>query len=116
MSLALMILFLSLLSAQNRKHIVLGQDDVLGPVNLHFVARVLAEEDAIAALDGQRPHFAILLHLARARRDYQALDRLLFGRVRDEEAALGLLFLRDAFDYEAIGKGTDFHGTRTSIN
>src|SRR5262249_5188394 len=41
--------------------------------------------------------------------DDLAFHRLFLGRVRNDDAALGLLFLRDALDHDAIVKRTELH-------
>ena len=43
-----------------------------------------------------------------------ALLGLLFGRIRNVQAALHLLFLLDPFDHDAVIERTNVHGTSTS--
>src|SRR5262245_50844305 len=83
---------------------------MLFAVDLHFGARVLAEEDSIAGFDVELANRAVLENLAVADGDDVALDRLLFRGVRDEETALGLLLLLHAAHDHAILKRPDLHG------
>src|SRR5580700_3983765 len=93
--------------AEDGEHVVFGEDHVLDPVELDLVARVLAEQDAIARLHVERTELAVFKHLAVADGDHLALDRLLLGRVRDDDPPFRLLFLLHAFHDKSIGKGTD---------
>src|SRR6266545_2149762 len=73
--------------------VLLAHDEVLLAVELHLGAGVLGEEHPVPGLDVERPDLAVLEHLAVARGQHLALDRLLLGGVGDDDAALGLLFL-----------------------
>src|ERR1019366_4350224 len=103
-------MFPSRLSAQHGEDVVLVQEHVLDAVELDLGPRVLPEEDAVAHLHVERTNLAVLLHLAVADGDDQPLDRLLLGRVGDDDAPLALQFLLYALDHEAVGQGTDLHG------
>src|SRR5581483_6714450 len=84
-------------------------DQVLDAVELDLGAGPLAEQDAIAGLDVERDERALLVASARTDGDDLAFHRLFLGRVRNDDAALGLLFLRDALDHDAIVKRTELH-------
>src|SRR5215467_6807005 len=84
-------------------------DQVLDAVELDLGAGPLAEQDAVAGLDVERNELAALIPGARANGDDLAFHRLLLGGVRNDDAALGLLFLRDALDHDAIVKRTELH-------
>src|ERR1700722_14454569 len=103
------LLFPSKASAQDREDVVLVEQNVLFAVDLDLRARVLAEEDAVALLHVERADLAVLEDLAAARRDDHPFDRLLLGRIGDDDAPLRFLFLGQALDHDAVGKGTDFH-------
>src|SRR5437588_11787402 len=76
---------------QHAEDVLFPQDEVLFAVDLHLGARVLAEQDLVAGLDLELANRAVLEDLAVADGDDHALDRLLLGRVRNEQAALGLV-------------------------
>src|SRR5580698_3505118 len=103
-----------MISPHHREDVVLGKDHVLDAVELHFVARVLADEDLVARLDLERADLAVLLHLAAAHRDDFGLDGLLLRGVGDDDASLGLFFLLEALDDDSVSERTDLHGVRSS--
>src|SRR5438067_2979330 len=82
--------------------VVLAQNQMFFPVELHFGAGVLAEEDPVAFLDVELAHRAVFEDLAVAHGDDVALDRFLFRGVRNEEATLGLLFFLHATNDDAV--------------
>src|SRR5690242_13994545 len=91
------------------EHVLFTQDEVILALDLDLGARVLAEEHAITGLDVERANLAVLEDLTVADGDDLTLERLLLGRVGDDDAALGLVLLGDALDDEAILKGTNLH-------
>src|SRR5919198_208425 len=91
------------------EHVLLAEDQVVLALDLHFGARVLAEQDPIAGPDVERPHLAVLEDFPVPHRDHLALERLLLGRIGDDDPALGLVLLGDALDDEPILKGTNLH-------
>src|SRR6266568_1526630 len=98
-----------LLALDDAEDVLLAHDEVLLAVDLDLGTGVLREEDAIAGLDVERTDVAILQHLAVADGEHLALDRLLLGRVGDDDAPLGLLFLGDALHDDAVLERTDLH-------
>lgn len=78
-------------------------------VDLHLGARVLAEEDAVADLHVELAQGAVFENLAAAHGDDLTLDRLLFGRVGDDDSTLGLLFFLHALEKDSVLKGTNGH-------
>src|SRR5579871_2928987 len=91
--------------------VVLAQDEVIDAVDLDLVAAVLAEQDPVALLDGQRAHRPLVIRLSVTDGDNLCLGRLLLGGVGDDDPPLGLLFLGDATDQHAILQRTNFHLT-----
>src|SRR6185436_14713892 len=83
--------------------------EVVDAVDLDLVARVLAEQDAIALLHAERANLALVVDLAVADRDHLALGGLLLGRVGDDDAALRLFLFGDAAHENAILQRADFH-------
>src|SRR5579884_1723065 len=65
----------------DREDVVLAQDQVIRPVDLDLVPRVLGEQDLVAGLDLQLAEGAVLLNLAVADGDDDGLHRLLLGGV-----------------------------------
>src|SRR5215475_1905753 len=84
-------------------------DQILDAVELDLGAGPLAEQDAVAGLDVESDELAVLIAGARTDSNDLAFHRLFLGRVRDDDAALGLLFLRDALDHDAVVKRTELH-------
>src|SRR5215831_8856553 len=107
-SLAAMVVSLLLDDAED---VVLAQNQVVDAVDLDLVAAVLAEQHAVALLDGQRAELPLVVRLAVADGDHLGLGRLLLGGVGDDDPPLGLLFLGDATDQHAILQRANFHRT-----
>src|SRR5579862_8219744 len=81
---------------------IFAEDEVILVVHLDFGAAVLAEQNAVTGLDVESDPLALIVGLAGANGDHFALLRLLFRRVRDDDAALdGFLFF-DPLDQDAI--------------
>jgi hypothetical protein len=89
---------------EDSQDILFLHDEILGPVDLHLAAGVLAEEDTVALLDGEREPLALVGHLAGADRDDLALLGLILGGVGDDDAAVLLVLLLDAPDEDAVMK------------
>src|SRR5262249_55171047 len=90
-------------------------DQILDAVELDLGAGPLAEQDAVAGLYIERNELAALIPGARANGDDLAFHRLFLGRVRNDDAALGLLFLRDALDHDAVVKRTELHAVASKF-
>src|SRR5215204_1327459 len=95
--------------------VALLDDEVLDSVELDLGAGPLAEQDAITCLDVGSDQRALLIPGAGADGDNFAFHRLFLGRIRNNDAALGLLFLRDALDHDAIVKRTELHASSSNI-
>ena len=80
------------------------------PVQLEFLAGVLAEQHLVAGLDAHRDELAVVVGLAGAAVDHFALRGLLGGGVGDDDAAGGLPLFFETFDDHAIVQGTNLHG------
>ena len=77
--------------------VVFAQNQSFFAVKLDLGTRVLAEQDAVARLDVERADpCRPPAPLRVADSENFAFDRLLFGAVRDDDPALGLLFFFDA--------------------
>src|SRR5437016_5911754 len=87
--------------------VILAHDEMIDAVDLDVVAAVLAEQDAIALLHRQGAQLALVVGLAAAHRHNLALGGFLLGAVGDDDPALGLLFLGDAANQDAILQRTD---------
>src|SRR5579872_4720119 len=87
----------------------LAEDHVVIAVELDLAAGVLAHEDAVALLDIHRRALPLVVELARADRDHLGLLRLLFGAVRNDDAAPDLLFLLNALHQDTIVQRTNIH-------
>src|SRR5256885_7754173 len=92
----------SLSLLDDAEDVVLAQNQVLFPVDLHFGARVLAEQNGVAGFHVELSNFAVLEDLAVTYGDDFALDGLFFGAVRDDDPALALLFFLDPLDNHAV--------------
>src|SRR5439155_22525883 len=73
-------------------------------------ARPRAEQHALAGLRIERNQFAGLVAAAGADGHDLALGGLLFGGVRNDDAAGGFLLSIDALDDDAVVKRAEFHG------
>jgi hypothetical protein len=78
-------------------------------IELDFGARPFAEQHDIPRPDVDRNELAVLVAPSWSDRDDLALLRLLFGGVRDDDDAGGLLLGFDALDHYPIVKRTEFH-------
>src|SRR5438093_2247228 len=67
-----------------------------------LAAGVLAEQHAVALPHVERVQLAIVVDASLADREHLALHRLLLGGVGDDEPALGLRFLVDAFHEDPV--------------
>src|SRR5437867_11137878 len=85
-------------SAEDPEDVFLLHDEVLFAAQPDLVAGILAEEDSVAFLHRERELLAIVGHLAGAHGDDRALLRLFLGGVGDDEAAVLLILLVEAFD------------------
>src|SRR5215468_4002279 len=107
-SLAAISLVLSLLR-DDSEHFLFAEDQVLDAVDLDLGTRVLTEEDPVALLDRQRLDLPLLRDLAVAHGNDLALDRLLFGGVGNDDAALGALLFLHALDQDAVLQWPNLH-------
>src|SRR5437870_3905259 len=100
-----------LLLDENPEHVILAEDDVLDPIDLHLGAAVLADEDAVALLDLHGDPLAVLGHATGADGEHLTLLRLLLRGVGDDDAALRRLLFLDATNQNAVGKRLDVHAS-----
>src|SRR5215217_3718613 len=97
------------LAFEDAHDVGLLHDEKLLVVELDLGARPLAEQDAVAGLHVERAQLALVVQRAGADGDHLAFLRLLLRGVRDDDAARGLLFRRDAADENAVVQGTEVH-------
>src|SRR5579883_3282778 len=84
-------------------------DEEILALDLHLGARPLSEQHAIADLDVERLELARLVTAAGPDGHHLALHGLLLGRIRNDDAARGLLILLDRLEHDAIVQRLDFH-------
>src|SRR5215218_2247562 len=88
----------------------LAQDQQVLAVDLDLGAAVLAVEDRVALGDIEgNALLPVLVVTTIADGDDLTLLRLLLGRVREQEAAGGLLLLLDGADDQPIAEGLELH-------
>src|SRR6185312_11137560 len=91
-------------------------DEEILAVELDLRAGPFAEQDAVARLDVERHHRALLVAGSRADRDDLAFHRLFLGGVGNDDAALGLAFFLDTLDHDAVVKRTELHGSSSKFS
>src|SRR6478672_10019644 len=96
-------------SAEDGEDVVFLHDEQVGAIELHFGAGVLAEQHLVADLDLGGTDRTVIQRLAFTDGDHFALDRLLGGRVRDNDPAGGHLFFFHALDDDAVVQRLDIH-------
>ena len=79
------------------------------PVELDSRARPFAEQHAVADFDVDGNELAGLITAAGADGDHLSLRRLLFGGIRNDDFACGLIFGVDARNYDAVVKWPKLH-------
>src|SRR4051794_22464855 len=102
-------IFVDSLVLDHAEDLFLAQNEVLDSVDLDLLAAVTADQDVVALLHQQRMQLAFVVNLAGADSNHLALHRLLFGRVGNDDSTLGLLFLGDPLDEQAILQRLDLH-------
>src|SRR5438552_2446498 len=90
------------LSADNSEDLFFADDHVLDIVDLDLGADVLPDKDTVARLDVKRNPLPVVVETARSDSDDLSLERLLFGRVGDDDAALRLLLGLDSLDQDTV--------------
>src|ERR687891_496969 len=96
---------------EDGEDVFLAQDQIVVAVDLHFVAGVLAEQDAVAGLDVEGNALAAVVDLPGADRDDLGALGLFLGGVGDDDPADLLLALFVALDEDAVMQRTDLlHG------
>src|SRR6266576_3916402 len=87
---------------------VVGAHDLkLLAIQLNFRAAVLADEDAVALLDFERDFLPVIIGLARAEGDDDALLGLFLGGIGDDDAALLGFLLFGRLNEETVSEGFD---------
>src|SRR3546814_13900024 len=89
-------------SADDAEDVALFHDEQVLAIDLHFGARPLAEQNAVARLHVQRGHLAIFAARARAYGDDFAFLRLFLRGIGNDAAACGLLFGFDPTDEHTV--------------
>ena len=85
------------------------------PSSLTSVPDHLPNRMRSPALTSSGDQLALLVAGARADGDDFAFHRLFLGGVRNDDAALGLLFFLDALDHDAVVKRTELHASSSNI-
>ena len=88
---------------------MLGENGVLGALQLDRGACVLAGDDLVAHLDGHGSEGAVVGDLTGADGDDLGDLGLLLGGGGQKDTARGLLLRLDELDDDAVGKGIEFH-------
>src|SRR3989344_1540820 len=96
-------------SAEDAQDVRLFHDDQVVAVDLHFRARPLAEQDAVAGLQFQSVDLAGFVTNAGADGADFAFLRLFLGGVGDDDPALGLGFFFNALNQHAVAERTKRH-------
>src|SRR3546814_13268234 len=102
-------------SADDAEDVALFHDEQVLAIDLHFGARPLAEQNAVARLHVQRGHLAIFAARARAYGDDFAFLRLFLRRIGIADAACGLPFGFDPADETTVMQRPKSH-TSTFLN
>src|SRR5207249_2540774 len=89
--------------------VLLAHHEVFLSIDLDLGSGVLGEQHVVAGLDVQRPDLAVLEDLAVADGDDLAFDGLFLGGIRNDDAALRLLFLLHALYDHAILQRSNLH-------
>src|SRR2546421_1336986 len=84
------------------ENVVLAQDEMLLIFEFDLAPGIFAEQDLVAGAHFRRNQLAVVVDLAFANRDNFAFLWFLLRRVRDDDAAFGLLLFLDALDQNAI--------------
>ena len=84
---------LSSLLFDDAEDVVLAEDQVVFTFDLDLGAAVLAEQDEVALLDGERPDLSAIEDAPGSHRDDLGLDRLFLGGIRNDDPAFGLSLL-----------------------
>src|SRR2546425_1015896 len=92
------------LSADDSEVLFFADDHVLDIVDLDLGADVLADEDTVAGLDVERNPLAVVVKTTRSDGNDLPLERLLFGRVGDDDAALHLLLGLHSLDQNTVAQ------------
>src|ERR1700688_3631260 len=93
---------------ENAHDVALLHDQELLTVELDLGARPFAEQHAVADLEVDRDQLAGFVAAARADRGDLTLRGLFLGGVRNDNAALGLLFGVDTLDHDAVMQRAKF--------
>src|SRR5262245_9375793 len=94
---------------ENGEDVLFTQDEVVVSVDLHFVAGILPEQDAIARLHVQGDALAVVGDLAVASGDDLSALRLFLRRVGNDDAADLLLALFLVLDMDSVMQWSHFH-------
>src|SRR5271169_3286251 len=84
-------------------------DQIFDAVELDLRARPFAEQHAVADLEVYRNDFSNLVATSWANGDHLSLRGLLFGGIRNDDSASGLIVGVDARNYDAVVKRPKLH-------
>src|ERR1700712_2030024 len=89
--------------------VALFHDQEVFAIDRDFGAGPFPEQHAVTDLEVDRDQLAGLIAAAGTDRRDLALRRLLFGGIRNDDAALGLFFSVEALDNDPVMERTEFH-------
>src|SRR5271165_4619324 len=89
---------------QNAENFFLTHNEEFLAIDLDLSSRILAEQDAVAGLDVEREHLALVIRLALANGNDFTLLGLFLGGVRDDDATPYGFALFDAAHQNAVVK------------
>src|SRR5690606_23263540 len=89
------------------QNIVLAHDENLFTVNLHSLARIFAEQDALSYFDRQRGDGTVFITFTIAHSNNFALFGFFCGGIGDHDARGSRAFCFDSLDDNPVVKGTN---------
>src|ERR1700693_4436293 len=89
--------------------VALFHDQVFDAVDLDFGARPFAEQHPVAFLEVDRDELAAFVAATWTDGDHLSLSRLLFGGIRNDDSACGLVLGVDARNHDAVVKRPKLH-------
>src|SRR6266478_601942 len=89
--------------------VALLHDEVIDAVDLDLGAGPFSEQHAVASLQVDRYQLAVLVAATRTDGDHLSLSRLLFGGIRNDDSACGLILGVDARNHDAVVKRPKLH-------
>src|SRR5438876_1205370 len=89
--------------------VALFHDQIFDPVDLDLGARPFAEQDPVSLLQVDRDELAGVVAATWTDGDHLSFRRLLFGGIRNDDSACGLIVGVDARNHDAVVKRPELH-------